>query len=573
MDPKDYLKNGYSRTEILDKNSSFIITSYYWGENNVNSNSIKGITYGEQANRLIDNCKKLKLNYNIVHFPIFNENKMYQIALGLKGEFIMNCLNLFPKYKVIFIDSDLQILQYPHLFDIDADCYFVNWNEYDTSCYNPYQIELPGGILGFSNTHGAKTMLKILNDYMIGHLELAEDKSMSGIISRHFMNTYLRCVWLPYNYMFMFRQHQYDASIGKYTKTSTLEKELINENYTLSDIVMIHEDFETGMLDDVFEKRVTKSRWPPNTYKQLGEKLRCQTVKYRNYVNFNLNKNQLKHYKKDFRFKEKENVYKNVMLKPIRKIKDIKRFREYLNYDNTYPIIVSLIDNDVNESVIDNFINKCKFLNLNYVIYNSSKDYTKINKPQLFHKILKKYKKNICFIDIYYEIKKLPTLLNVQNIDFMTINLNNTNIKSYLCSDMRILRTLNDNLYFFAYNNIVLEFLQIWNEFNHKNIKFQHKNLEYSFNISLAINKMRCYWFPKKYILGPILHFNKKFQFNFFNNNYPKNSSYRKITKSLAQCGLKPPLNHGRISKEHRTGSKRGTKYNNKYGKQFLQLS
>jgi hypothetical protein len=571
-DPRNYLKNGIAKTEILNINSRFIVCSYFWGRDNRSKNSIKGMTYGQQADRLVENCKNLGLNYNVVEFPIFAEKKIYQTALGLKGEFIMNCLNDFPDYNVIFLDADLQILRYPHLFEIDADCFFLNWNEYEYKCYNPYQVELPGGILGFANNHAAKTMLSILNDYMINHLNLAEDKSFSGIITRHFMNTYLRCIWLPYNYMYMFQNHKYDPTIGKYTKVVTLEEDLENEDYRLNDIVVIHEDFETGMLDDVFSERVgKKSRWPPNVYRQLGEKLRCEKVTYRNYVDFNLTNEQRREYRVDFKLRENAKVYTNVKLRKIKD--DLKVNIKHIDLESQtdMALIVSIIDKKTDLEHISRFRKNCKQLNLNYVIYESKKNAESVCKPSLFYKILRKYKKNICYIDIDYEIKKSPELLGVKNMDFMTINLNSTHIQGIQeCSDMRILRMLNDNLYFFAHNDVCLQFLRIWCEFN-ENLKNQHKNLEYAFNISLAINKMRCYWLPKEYLMGPILHFSKEATFKFFNNRYT-NNIFKKLTRSLAQCGIKSPLKYGEPLKEHFYGSKHSTTYHNRYGKRFIEL-
>jgi hypothetical protein len=571
-DPRNYLKEGIAKTEILNTESRFIVCSYFWGRNNRSKNSIRGMTYGQQADRLVENCKKLGLNYNVVEFPIFAEKKIYQIALGLKGEFIMNCLNDFPDYNVIFLDADLQILQYPHLFEIDADCFFLNWNEYEYKCYNPYQIELPGGILGFANNHAARTMLGILNEYMINHLHLAEDKSFSGIITRHFMNTYLRCVWLPYNYMYMFQNHKYDPTLGKYTKVVSLEEDLENEDYRLSDIVVIHEDFETGMLDDVFNERVgKKSRWPPNVYRQLGEKLRCEKVTYRNYVDFNLNAEQRRHYRVDFKLRQHAKVYTNVKLQKMDT--KVKAHLKHIDLESRMDaaLIVSIVDKHTPLEKISKFRKGCKDQDLNYLIYEAKGDANAVCKPSLFYKILKKYKRNICYLDIDYEIKRTPELFKVKNMDFMTFNLNNTNIKGIgECSDMRILRMLNDNLYFFAWNNVTTQFLKIWCEFN-KNLKNQHKNLEYAFNISLAINKMRCYWLPKKYLMGPVLHFSNNATFKFFNNRYT-DDAFKKLTRALSQCGLKSPLNYGEPLKEHYRGSKHSSTYHNRYGKRFIEF-
>jgi hypothetical protein len=153
----------------------------------------------------------------------------------------------------------------------------------------------------------------------------------------------------------------------------------------------------------------------------------------------------------------------------------------------------------------------------------------------------------------------------------MTINLNNTNIDSKRCSDMRILKTINDNLYYFAYNDVVLDFMNIWGEYN-KNMKYQHKSLEYAFNISFAINKLRCYWLPKEYLLGPILKYSTKYKLLFLNDNYSKrDDKVRKLTSHLRQCGIKPSLKDGPLQ-THYHGSIKGNVYHNKYGKLFLEF-
>jgi hypothetical protein len=567
------LDNPIEYTEILNDKSNFVIVSYFWGKNNVNKNSIKKLTYGQQVERLISNCRKFSVNYYIAEYPVFEKSGSYQIALGLKGHFITKCSEKFAK-TIAFVDSDLQLLRYPEIFEIDADCFFVNWNEYQLSCYNPYQVELPGGILGFGNTFGAKTLLHILNEFMLKHLHLAEDKSFSGVISRHFMNTYLRCVWIPANYLHLNMSHIYNPSIGEYTHIASLNEDLkAGGDYKLKDIVFLHEDFETGDLDDVFQSRITKNRWPYDLYRKLGQKLRCETIKYLNYTDFNLNQKQLIHYEPDFKMKERENVIKNLKIPKLEKLNEhLYKIYSSINLNNTGPIIISLYSNtQTSQNVVDNFVNKCKMFNFNYLIYRT-KDVLKINKPILFYKLLNKYKSNICYLDINYLIKKNPQLINVKNMDFMTLNLDNTSIDGYLCSDIRILRTLNDNLYFFAYNNVVLEFLRIWASFN-KNLKYQHKNLEYAFNISIAINKLRCYWFSKDYILGPILTFPKNMTFSFFNNTYGSLSEkFKKLTKSLQVCGIKPDLKNGEPTKAHYYGSKNGNIYHNHYGKQFLEF-
>ena len=574
-----YLDNGIVQSEIVNNESRFVMSGYWWGRGNLNKNSIHKYTYDQQVDRLVSQCKALKINYYFVEYPIFSQKGMYQKAINLKIQFMINTLQIFPAYTVVMIDTDLSILQYPSIFDMDADCFFINWNASDTYCFNPYENLLPGGIMAFSNSFNAKTMLNMFNKYLLKHSNLAEDKLFSGFFTRNLLNTYLRCVWLPYNYMYMYEHHTYTPYVG-YTKLVTLEEELKDSEYKPKDIVIAHEDFETGALDDVFAQRVTKNRFPPWHYKQMGEKLRCLSVKFTNYLNYNLTKGQCKHLYKDTLGLVKDKFITNKLIKFITK-KELTSMREYIiDHDkdirNDGVLIVTICQLNVDKRYIDEFKSNIAYYNLNYlIIYTKSKN--EISQPQLIYNTLLKYRRNVVFIDIYTQIKKNPMLFKVKNMDFMAINLDSTHLHEKKCSDIRVLKTLNDKLYFFAYNHVVLDFLSIWNSFNDsKHNDFQHKYLEYAFNKSMSINKLRCYWFPTDYISGDggVLHYPKKYIGNYFSTQYPDKYSDKKafyFTKNIQQCGTKPALKDGDPIRTHFSGSVHGTTYHNLYGKYFLE--
>ena len=575
----DYLKDGIVQSQILNKDSKFIMSGYWWGRGNINKNSIHKYTYDQQVDRLIKQCKTLKINYYFVEYPVFSQKGMYQMAINLKIQFMINTLNHFPKYTVVMIDTDLSILKYPSIFDMDVDCFFINWNISDTSCFNPYQIVLPGGIMGFGNTFNAKVMLQMFNKYLLKHSSLAEDKLFSGFITRNLLNTYLRCVWLPYNYMYMYENHEYTPFVG-YTKIVSLNEELKNSEYKPSNIIIAHEDFETGALDDVFAQRVSKNRFPPWHYKQMGEKLRCLSVKFYNYLNYNMTKTQCKHLYNDTIDLVKEDVIENKLIKFMNKkeLSDMKKkiidFKMKLINDGV--LLLTICEDGVNNIYVDKFKNSCEKYKLNYIIIYT-KNRNEISQPKLIYKTLLKYKRNVVFIDIYTNIKKYPQLFNVKNMDFMAINLDSTHLNNKKCSDVRILKILNDKLYFFAYNHVILDFLSIWNEFNSGKIDFQHKYLEYAFNKSMSINKLRCYWFPADYIsgYGSILHYPKKYIHNYFSTKYPDKYSDKKsfhFTKNIEQCGIKPPLKNDNPLPTHYHGSVHGITYHNLYGKYFLEF-
>jgi hypothetical protein len=84
-DPIKYLDNPIEQTEILNRESTFILTGYFWGKDTVNKNSVRGLTYGQQVDRLIGECRKHQVNYYFAEYPVFKARNIYQIGLGLKG--------------------------------------------------------------------------------------------------------------------------------------------------------------------------------------------------------------------------------------------------------------------------------------------------------------------------------------------------------------------------------------------------------------------------------------------------------------------------------------------------------
>ena len=561
---KEILSRGIVQTERLNENSTFYLVSYYWGRGKLNKNSIASLTYDQQVDRLVDDCRRSGVNYYFVRYPQLEQGVSYQIALGLKPEFIEYCLKKLSGYKCIFVDTDLRVLKYPHLFDADVDCWFLNWNEYDYNCYNPLQLELPGGVMGFGNTHNAKMLLKIL----ISKLDkrYAEDKTFSGVITRNFLNTFLRCIWLPETYMYMFSSHEYTPGVG-YTKIASYKHEFKDNYYKQSDIVIAHEDFETGALEDVYNEKVGKSRWPPYVDKQLGEKLRCYNVKFINYRDWGLDKTQSNHVQQDISFRQDAKLVKMAHV-PLLKdfvVPDISVYKDK-RFSNGSFIVVSIIDNTTDTDTLETFVDHCKKLRVNFVIY-MVKNTKKVNKPLLLVKVLRQHpNNNVVYMDIENPIKKRPELFYVKNMDFMTFNLN-AEFQMSKCFDPRILKTLNDHVLFVANNKFTTQFLLIWASFNKsffiKN-NLQHKSLEYAFNVSNALNKLRCYWLPSGYTNTS--HRSQK------SNNSSALKKVKVLTKSLEQCGLKPPRNHySEPTSTHYHGSK-GKRGINKYGRLFLKF-
>jgi hypothetical protein len=551
-------KDNLIQTERVNPESNFYLVSYWWGRGNRNRNSVSGLTYDLQVARLIEQCRKLGVNYYFMEVPYFAEAKIYQEALGMKPHFIQRTIRELDS-KVIFVDTDLSMLKYPELFEAEADLFMINWNEADLDCYDPFQVELPGAILGFDKSSNAGQVLNMITKKMDRNLGLAEDKTLSGLITRRYLNLYTRCIWLPFNYLYMFDQHVYDPKNGKYTHVSTLEEELRDHPvYNPIDIVFTHEDLETGELEDVFASRIGGNRFPRDVYRQLGEKLRCfdytDKVSFIDYLDYGFNKKQQLQLKPDAREKEDDGVWE---LRKLLKIPAGLGSGNKLILPSKVPIakfaqrpnFVTFVNSSDDGQ---DLISDCKRLGIQLIIVKTTTE--NLNKgSRLF---------------------KYPQIFDTVSIDFMTVNLSVTNNSLGLskCSDPRVLKTANDNLYFFHNSKIVLQFLQIWYEFTDAfslgRLTSQHKALEYAFNVSMSVNKLRCFWLPKSFVIGPYIK-SSKFKGKTIDNKYP-DIEIRQLTRNLQVCGIKPRLEGGEPSKYHKNGSKKAKIYQEKYGNLFL---
>jgi hypothetical protein len=549
---EETIVDGIVQTEMLNEKSSFYLVSYYWGKGRKNKGSIRGLTYDQQVDRLINDCRKAKVNYYFVRYPSLEQGVPYQDALGLKPKFIQYALDQFPDHKCIFVDTDLRLLRYPHLFEVDADCWFLNWNELHYDCYNPLQLELPGAVLGFANTHNARQLLKILTKSL--NVRYAEDKTFSGVITRNFLNQYCRCVWLPENYMYMFSGHEYEPGKG-YTKIVSYREELSNSRYSFKDIVIAHEDFETGALDDVFKEKVGRSRWPPNVDRQMGEKLRCYDIKFETYTDWGLTNEQQRQVRVDAELRRKGGLIRTKTV-PKKEDFDFPRMVKKTVVKGASPfVVVSMVDNETDPKRIHKFEEMLRSHNLDVVVYKVD-DVSKTSKALLLYKAMRSLARPVLYMDIKAVMRRVPEYLMTKNMDFMMYNLN-ADFGMSKCYDPRILKAMNDDVMYFADNRITREFLLIWAKHTRKKhlASLQHKSLEYAFNVSNALNKLRCYWLPSA--RGERL-------------GYDDYTKARVLTRSLEQCGLKPARS-GKSEPyySHRYGS-RGKRGVNKHGHKFL---
>lgn len=516
--------------KIFNKHSNFILISYFWGSDNINKGSLYQLSYGEQVARIIKDCTKLRINYYFVEYPKFSKLS-YQEALSYKPVFIKKTLDKFKDKSCIFLDTDFRILKYPHLFEQDADLWFFNWNFFNMSCFTPYQVLLAGGILGFGNTETSRKILDILiNNFNKHH---SEDITFSGLLTRNFLTVHARCVWLPSTYLYMFQNHVYEPGLG-YTKIVNYSQELKHSFYKKSDLVIVHEDFETGLLDDIYKEKISRNRYPPKTFKYLGEKLRClqKSTKFIYYKDWGMTSSIFNQSKIDILDNPR------FIIKKIPKLKSKTQTNYYIIHKN--------ITNKKSKFIIltTDTYNLNNFSNVNYII-------TKSLTPIIIYNIMKLYSKYNILVLNNFKLKKYPKILDTNpEIDFMCFNNNNNGS----CNDPRILNLINENCLYFSNNQLILDFLLIWDSLG---------NLEYAFNKSLAINKLRCYWLSNRDIS------------TFVKIDYtPIKYTHSKFRKNLEQCGIKPKLDpYTQPLHSHYSGSTSSKIERPKYSKKFLNTT
>jgi len=88
---------------IINKNSNFVVITYWWGKGNLNKNTqrpcpedykqgdeldLNPITFDKMINNWIKMCKKNKCNYMAIEYPEFAVKGGYQKAINFKPEFI-----------------------------------------------------------------------------------------------------------------------------------------------------------------------------------------------------------------------------------------------------------------------------------------------------------------------------------------------------------------------------------------------------------------------------------------------------------------------------------------------------
>ena len=552
----------------INKDSDFVITSYWWGRGNINRNSRENKTYDQLADRLIDDCIRNKCNYFIAEIPEFAVPGGYQKAINYKPEFLIQFIkNIIPSHitKAVYIDTDMSIHKFPSLFNMKGyDFMGYNWNfeprtmysTFPLSCYDPYILHTSGGLLMFANNNLALELLNDWNEMVKKNPGKAEDRMLSIPFNDKDMIVKLRCFWLPDEYFWLPYFYEYDDQFyAEKGYQSDFKKRGISfsKNYTdemsmtkffdfkKKDMVITHPEMLTS--EEMAAKQgADLNRVPLEWFKSQGRKKRCLTDLKKLIINpylFLQNKAD---------FNGMKNVYKWLALSKFAKLemkplkleeKKLKIYKQSLK-NNSKNIIICLID-DESDLIKNRWISNVRE---NFIMLYR----TKTDLPSIIYSVMKKYKRHVIFMDINTEVTEKFNGFNFlenEGYDFACLNANaHPYYKSTVgnkCKDPRFLNCVSSHLLFFRYNFFGMNVLRAWKYSSKTKSISDAQKLSKGFNKYGLILNTRCKWLDPGYLYNPKgLTIKSGYEKKILTNNtYNKLNKKQGLDDYLIQCGEK----------------------------------
>lgn len=228
-DLKAIINNTTLRPMIVNEDSKFVIITYWWGRKNMNANMQKPcredlapgevpttppMLFEDMIDRWIDFCKKAKCNYLVQEYPEFVGPGGYQMAINAKPLFIKKALESCERRAVVYIDGDMTVNQYPHIFDMENVDYMARgWNiDYrgnpnykEDTCYDPFTFETSGGIMYFADSLQARDLLKqwAIASSKKQNAGKADDRIISLYVNRKSLYIDINIVQLPIEFLWL----------------------------------------------------------------------------------------------------------------------------------------------------------------------------------------------------------------------------------------------------------------------------------------------------------------------------------------------------------------------------------
>ena len=232
-------------------------------------------------------CAKNNCNYLAVEYPEFAKPGGYQMAINAKPLFIKKCLELCGDKSVLYIDGDMNIRQYPVLFDLrDVDYMARGWwidprSSYkfeESITYDPYTFETSGGTMFFSTSEDSRLLLDMWitessKSYQKGK---ADDRIISMIFNTKKMLLNMKIIQLPIEYLWLTLDYN----------DRLLESEIYDYNVPLMESTIIIDHPECLTSEDTASGSGASSDRTPKFYDFLDYNLEPVSEEYYEFLAF-----------------------------------------------------------------------------------------------------------------------------------------------------------------------------------------------------------------------------------------------------------------------------------------------
>lgn len=225
------------------------------------------LTYDGMIDNWIQKCVDANCNYMAIEYPEFTMPGGYQKAINAKPMFIQKALEACAPRAVVYIDGDMTINRYPHVFDMDDIDYMArgwsidprsSWKHAETGeiMVDPYVFETSGGIMYFSQSPESQALLNVWiheSDKEINKGK-ADDRIISMIFNTKQLLAPMKIIQLPIEYLWLSMDYDYT----------------INEDNMNRDLIMV-EHPECLTSEDTAASSGASSDRQPKFYSAIGE--------------------------------------------------------------------------------------------------------------------------------------------------------------------------------------------------------------------------------------------------------------------------------------------------------------
>lgn len=455
---------------IVNKDSNFVIITYWWGKGNKNKNtqrpcpdevdentklSKQPMLYDKMIKNWESHCKKAKCNYMAVEYPEFAKKGMYQKAINMKPKFILQAIKACKPRSVVYIDGDMIVKKYPNIFDMKnvdfmARGYHADLDVFDPDypCYFPYVFETSGGIMYFNDTPQSIKLLKMWQEGNNKYMGKADDRILSQVFNNNKFLLSSSNIQIPHDYLWL---------------------TMITEGVLKRKPFITHPECLTSE-EQAGEDGADKDRYPPRYEKDVSDHINCgiKSVTYE-YIAYDSKKvaDDNKFYSKDI------NKMKTVTVVPY--------LKKYGQYNKNYKMNLDMMNN----LRLSKYDSKVQFVSNHH---HNLKGLHKCKKSELIPTILKLLEKGIHVIYVPKTYKKQSIDAVKKGIrekmDFICHNKNKDDTRY----KKEFMLNINDThpIYFSASNKTLQHLLRMSTSFS---MVGSHFNRGIDF-----VSRIRCKW-------------------------------------------------------------------------------